>query len=174
MKQSIVLSLCALAHLSDAHVESFKLPGYGFSWYDVPCAWACYNSLSGAPLACTSMDDSSGHSHGAGPTSPECRAGDTAFLTTLAYCMDSHCDAVKTPTWRRERFWSSHVTGDKTILPKWAYSTALDAIPEPPTTVFNSSEVLNQTTILGQEAYDKQYNFNVMFDHIEMLQAQYM
>jgi hypothetical protein len=169
----IALAILAIANPARAHIESFKLPGYGFSWYSPPCAFACYNALSSAMLECTSMDHSGGHSHGSGPTSPECRAGDTAFLTTLAYCMDSNCDA-DTPTWKREQFWSMRVTGDEAVLPKWDYSVALEEIAGTPTVVYNSSELLNQTVLLAQETYDMQYNFNIMFDQIEGLQSRYM
>jgi hypothetical protein len=171
---TITLALLAIASpLAAQQMGSFKLPGYGYSWYAPPCAFACYNALSSAMLECTSMDHSGGHGHGAGPTSPECRAGDTAFLTTLAYCMEFNCGA-NTPTWERELFWSKHVTGDEAVLPKWDYSITLKEISEAPTVVYNSSELLNHTVLLDQESYDMQYNFNVIFDRMEGLQSRYM
>lgn len=112
--------------------------------------------------------------HGTGPTSPECRAGDIAFLSTLAYCMDFYCDPVEVPTWKREQFWSMHVTGDESVLPKWDYSLALEAVSKVPSVVYNSSEVMSQTVVLPLEEYDMQYHFNVKFDRLEMLQARYM
>ncbi|KAK6363063.1 hypothetical protein TWF730_000510 [Orbilia blumenaviensis] len=156
-----------------AHLESSYFPGYGFSWYNPVCGFACYNSISGATLSCTSTDHSGGHGHGAGPTSPECRAGDTAFLTTLAYCMNITCNADNIPTWRREEFWATKVTGDEAVLPKWDYSRALAEIVDPPTAVFNSSLVLDETVLVSEATLKMQTNFMVMFDYIEMLQARY-
>ena len=122
------------------------------------------------------MDHSAGHSHGSGPTSPECRAGDAPFLTTLASCIDTYCDMIKVPVWQREQFWAMRVTGDEAVLPKWTYSETLEEINVKPTAEFNSSsmEVLNQTMILPKASFDIQNNFNIMFDFIEMLQARYV
>lgn len=174
MKTTTLAALLSILRPTVAHIESFYLPGYGFAWYDPSCAFACYNALSGAPLECTSMDHSGGHSHGAGPTSSECRANDEPFLTTLAYCMKEHCDDAGVSVWRRERFWNDHVTGDESVSPRWDYSEALALIQEPPVVVFNASEVLNQTALLPEASYAMQNNFNVMFDYIESLQSKYM
>ncbi|KAF1812050.1 hypothetical protein P152DRAFT_449835 [Eremomyces bilateralis CBS 781.70] len=109
MKLPFLVSRLALFQRSiSQHLESPYFPGYGFE-----CA----------PLTCTAGDHSAGHSHGPGPTSPECRAGDLPFLTTLAYCMNSTCDSVKEPTWERERFWAMRVTGDPAGVPKWHEAT---------------------------------------------------
>ncbi|KAK6330012.1 hypothetical protein TWF718_003439 [Orbilia javanica] len=168
-------SIFLFAYLCEAHLESPYFPGYGFSWYDPVCAFACYNSISGATLACTSTDHSGSHSHGSGsgPTSPECRAGDTAFLTTLAYCMNVTCNAEDTPTWRRQEFWETQVTGDPNVLPKWDYFRALAEISSVPTVVFNSSVVLEETVVVSDETLGMQTRFMHMFDYIEMLQARY-
>jgi hypothetical protein len=166
--------LLAILRPSIAHIESFYLPGYGFSWYDPACAFACYNALSGAPLECTAQDHSGGHSHGSGPTSPECRANDKPFLTTLAYCMKEHCDEASVSVWRRERFWNDHVTGDESVVPKWDYSEALALVQDRPIVEFNASKVLSETAQLSDASYDIQNNFNVMFDYLEALQSKYM
>lgn len=177
MKLSEIAILSFLVLYSRAaHLESYKLPGYGFSWYDPVCGFACNNIISGATLACTVADHSHGHSHGSGPTSPDCYASDTAYLTTLAYCLNASCDPHDVPTWRREKFWATRVTGDESVLPKWDYTTALAKITEPPTVVYNASspDVLNQTVLVSQASYEMQSKFMVMFDHIEGLQSRYM
>lgn len=174
MKTASIAVLLAILRPSIAHIESFHLPGFGFSWYDPSCAFACYNALSGAPLQCTAEDHSGGHSHGSGPTSPDCRANDEPFLTTLAYCMKEHCDDAGVSVWRRERFWNDHVTGGENVLPRWDYSEALALIDDPPVIKFNSSEVLNRSVLLPEASYSMQNNFNVMFDHLESLQSTYM
>jgi hypothetical protein len=109
-------------------------------------------------------------------TSPDCYATDTAYLTTLAYCMSTHCDPEREPTWRREKFWSTRVTGDESVLPKWDYTTALAEVKETPTVVYNASspDVLEQTVLVSEASYEMQSKFMVLFDHIEGLQSRYM
>lgn len=177
MKLPTTLVFAFLVHRSQAaHLESYKLPGYGFSWYDLVCGFACNNIIAGATLECTSMDHSGGHDHMAMATSPDCYAGDTAYLTTLAYCMNAHCDPHHEPTWRREKFWSTRVTGDESVLPKWDYTTALAQIKVPPTVVYNDSspDILDQTVLVSLASYEMQSKFMVFFDHIEGLQSRYM
>ena len=175
MRSSILSIFTILATPSLAHIQDSRFPGYGFSWYAPACGFSCYSALSGAPLICTSMDHSGGHdhSHGSGPTTPECRANDSTFLKTLAYCMDTFCPSTVS-VWQREKFWSLRITGDESVLPKWPYTTSLAKITETPTLEFNSSNVLNETAILPQEEFDIRNNFNIMFDHIEGLQVRYM
>lgn len=176
MKLSLLLTLSSLTHISLAHVMSPYFPGYGFRWYDPVCGFACNNAIASAPLSCTSTESSGGHSHMLGPTSPECYASDTAFLTTLAYCMSATCDPIKVPTWQREKFWVTEVTGDPAVEPKWDYSTTLKEVRERPTVEFNSSSrsTLNQTVLVSKVTYEMQSKFMVMFDHLEALQARYM
>ncbi|KAI9722283.1 MAG: hypothetical protein M1812_001755 [Candelaria pacifica] len=110
-----------------------------------------------------------------GSTSPECRASDTPFLTTLAYCMNSTCDPVEVPAWKKEKFWAIQVTGDPAVLPKWDYARALEEIMDMPMVEFNASSdsVLNQTMVVGKATYEMQSKFMVMFDYLEALQARY-
>ncbi|KAJ3161548.1 hypothetical protein HDU88_007281 [Geranomyces variabilis] len=163
-----------------AHLAPTSFPGYGFSWYDPVCGYACNNALATATLACTTTDMDMGDMAGMsmmGTTSPECRAGDSPFLTSLAYCMNSHCDPVKVPTWKRQQFWETQVTGDDTVLPKWSYSRALEQVgPAPPSSEFDpdSKGVLNQTVVLTAVTYENQAKFMVKFDYMEGLQARYI
>jgi hypothetical protein len=170
MKLLLLLLGLAQAQVSVAHLMSHKFPGYGFSWSDPNCAFSCHNSISGAMLECT-MPEKAGHM---GPTPPDCYASDTAYLTTLAYCMKSHCDDDHVSTVEREKFWAFKFTGDPAVAPKWDYSTSLAKVAEPPTIEYNSTTgVLNQTMLVPQEAYDMQHRFNTIFDYMEMLQARY-
>ena len=176
MELPLLIILLSLAHASLAHLKSNAFPGYGFRWYDPVCGYACNNAIASATLECTVMDHSHGHSHAMGATSPACRAGDTPFLTTLAWCMNAMCDPVKVPTWQREKFWATKVTGDPAVVPKWDYSRALEDVGEKPTIEFNASstDTLNQTVVLGMADYETQSRFMVKFDYLEMLQAKYM
>ncbi|KAK3064204.1 hypothetical protein LTS18_009225 [Coniosporium uncinatum] len=174
MKVPLLFAVSIVAGPGLAHLQDFAFPGYGFSWYDPVCGYACSNAIASAPLACTSME-AMGHSHGSGPTSPECFASDTAYLTTLAYCMSTRCDSIKVPTWQREKFWSTKVTGDATVLPKWDYTRAVEEVGERPTVEFNSSleNVLSQTMLVSDADYEMQSRFMVLFDYLEALQPKY-
>jgi len=179
MKSASFLASLALLSQTRAHSASYKFPGYGFSWYDPVCAYACYNSLTGATLQCTEMDhsmDDMGGMHMAGPTTPECRASDVSFLTTLAYCFNTTCDEVAVPVWKREQFWNGKVTGDESVVPKLSYGEALAQIKEMPMVTFNSSsmDALNGTQIVPKTTIDMQSKFMVLFDKLEMVQAKYV
>ena len=90
--------------------------------------------------------------------------------------MNSTCDPIKVPTWQREKFWATKVTGDPAVMPKWDYARALEDIVERPTVEFNfsSENTLNQTVLVSDAVYRIQSHFMVMFDHLEALQARYM
>ena len=171
------LLLAGLAAYATAqHLTSYSFPGYGFSWYAPACANACWSVLSGATLSCSAMDHS-GHTggHMMSKTSPECQAGDTALLTSVAYCMAQYCPDKVTPA-QREDYWRMRMldtTG--TVRAKWTYGAALAQVQKPPTVEFNKSsmEVLNQTVLVNSDAYGVNNRFNILFDHIEMLQARY-
>jgi hypothetical protein len=175
MKLPLLLVLSSIIHLSLASLKSSYLPGYGFSWYDPVCGFACKNAISSAALSC-SAKESHHHSHGPGPTSPECYAGDTAYLTTIAYCMNMTCDPIGVSTWQREKFWATKLIEEAVVPPKWDYSTALGEVNGRPTLEFNSSseDVLNQTVSVSKETYEMQSRFMVLFDYIESLQSKYM
>ena len=89
--------------------------------------------------------------------------------------MNSTCDPIKVPTWQREMFWATMVTGDPAVVPKWDYSRALEEVRERPTVEFNSSSkrTLNQTVVVAKTTYEIQSKFMVMFDYLEALQPRY-
>ena len=92
MKLLLLLGLLFFAHEALAHLTSSHFPGYGFKWYSLVCGNACHDAIASATLSCTSMDHSSGHSGMSMTTTPDCYASDSAFLTTLALCMNTTCD----------------------------------------------------------------------------------
>ena len=176
MKLLLLLTLASLTHSTYVPPSGYAFPGYGFSWFDPVCAYACQYPIRSAQLSCTATEPSGFHDTGAAPSSPECFANDTASLTTLAYCMNSTCDPIKVPTWRREKFWAKEVTGDPAVAPKWSYSRALEEVTEKPTVEFNfmSNNILNQTVLVPSEIYEIESNFMARLDHLEALQPRYM
>ncbi|KAK4174683.1 ferric reductase like transmembrane component-domain-containing protein [Triangularia setosa] len=152
------------------------LIGYGITMYDPSCGFGCYDSVSGYMLECSVMDHGpvGAHSHGAGgPTSPECRASDTYFLTTLAYCMNTTCDA-STPRWKLEKFWSEQATGSKTVASKWSYAEALAQIKEPPTDEYGEDDHhLTRTVLLDAETVKANTLTREYFEYAEMIHSRY-
>ena len=112
--------------------------------------------------------------HGSsGATTPQCRATDDSFLTTLAYCMNTKCAQYQTPTSKLESFWERMSTGDPTVAPKWDYGTALHHIDEPPTREVLEDDVLNFTAIVPMAAWDIQYQTAIFFEEEETVHARY-
>lgn len=93
--------------------------------------------------------------------SPDCRASDTLWLTTLAWCMRSKCADFQLPTSELEAFWEGQSTGDPALAPKWTYSTALVQIVQAPTqtlTLIEADTILNFTGLVNPATYEAQYN----------------
>lgn len=136
------------------------LVGYGIYPYDPPCAFACDRSLSSLTLECSSkMAMGSGMDMGPPMTSAQCRAGDTPWLTTLAWCMRAMCAKYNVSTSELEAFWEKQSTEDPTVVPKWGYTTTLFNIAQPPTRALaDADESLNFTALVNPTVYKAQYN----------------
>lgn len=100
-----------------------------------------------------------GHSHGgAMPTSPECYAGDTPWLTTLAYCINSTCTDTVAP-WVLERYWDEQCTGDKSVQPQWTYQQSLEQLqnksaPTKKIADLGEHDILNDTMLYDEETWE--------------------
>lgn len=125
-------------------------------------------------LSCSEHDHGGGHSmHGGGGTTPECRAGDTSFLTTLAYCISTHCDADNVPAWKREKYWADKTTGDKTVLPKWTYAQALVQVDGTPEKELGEDEMLDFTAKVDEETHQLYRNTLEHFEYAETRHSAY-
>lgn len=136
------------------------LVGYGIYPYTPYCAYACDRSLSSLMLECTGHMASGSHmdSH-SDMTSPQCRADDIPWLTTLAWCMRIKCANYSVSTSELEAFWEKESTGDPLVAPRWSYSTTLFNIVEPPTReLTKADDTLNFTALVNPAVYGAQYN----------------
>ena len=96
---------------------------------------------------------------GSDMTSPQCRASDTPWLTTLAWCVDTHCTAYNVSISELEAFWEAQATESPTVDPKWSYSMTLFNITHPPTQeLTQTDETLNSTALVNSMVYQAQYN----------------
>lgn len=150
------------------------LIGIDIEMYNPACAHACYRALASNMLSCSSDEASGGHVHGdSGMTSPECRASDTAFLTTLAWCMSTKCAQYHVPTSKLEKFWEELATGDAAVAPKWDYGTALHQVTQPPTRELTMDDTLDFTALASEAAWELNYDTLTFFEAQERLHARY-
>ncbi|KAG6358958.1 hypothetical protein INS49_012478 [Diaporthe citri] len=140
-----------------------KFVGHGIWPYKPVCAFACLRALSSYMLSCSSETDTHGgmHMHGNGMTSPQCCAGDTPWLTTLAYCAQTKCAVFGVPVSQLQGFWEARSTEDPAVPPRWNFSQAVANVTGPPGRELGAdteSETLNFTALVNVEAYTSQYN----------------
>ncbi|EXM20426.1 hypothetical protein V3481_016258 [Fusarium oxysporum f. sp. vasinfectum] len=159
------LSLLLAVQVSSTYAQG--LEGYGLTSYDPVCAEACLRSFTPLMLPCSSMHD--GHM----ATPPACRANDTAFLTSVAWCMSDNCADEKLS--KIEGYWEEWITGSKFVPAKWSYSEALMEVdPKPPRYQLNMTDkVLNQTSTLAPVAYLSQWNSLWATNHEMIMGARY-
>lgn len=136
------------------------LVGYGIYPYEPPCAFACDRSLSSLTLECSGHMAMGSMMHMGPPaTSPQCRADDTPWLTTLAWCMSTMCAQHRVSTSALEAYWEKQSTEDSTVAPKWGYTTTLFNIAQPPTQALtDADDSLNVTALVNPATYEAQYN----------------
>lgn len=127
---SALITLHAVVVLGDGN----GLIGYGKTMYNPTCAFACRNIIKGCRLSCTPVDSTENHgtAHSPVTTPPECFVNDTAFLRTMAICIDTYCPISNNPPLTViEDYWASHLgtgsLGDYSFVPVTSYPDALAA-----------------------------------------------
>ncbi|KAH8588423.1 ferric reductase like transmembrane component-domain-containing protein [Bisporella sp. PMI_857] len=154
----------------------FALIGYGIPMYDPSCAFACRAAIASAPLTC-SDHGAGGHSsggHGASmTTTPQCRASNLPFLTTLAWCIQTNCGPLNIELWRLEKYWREQVPGAKGVIPKWSYTESVQQISGTPSQLLNKKEVMNVTVLVPTTSWQSQKNTLEHFAGQEMLHSRY-
>lgn len=163
--------LTAYLAILGGQVSAQLLSGFGQTPYMPLCAESCLRSLSSLMLDCTVMDDrAGGHSHMA-PTTPDCFAENTPFLTTLAWCMRTKCAEHNVANSEIQHFWELKATSSSSVPAKWSYAEALThADPSPPTYKISDTDVyLNESSLVNDNTYLAQWNVlgNVQYTAIK-------
>ncbi|KAM0330785.1 hypothetical protein ACHAQA_003739 [Verticillium albo-atrum] len=114
-----------------------------------------------------------GDEHSMPMTTPDCRANDTSFLTTLAWCLDTKCAEYNVPISTLQRFWEEQATGDPAVTPKWSYPVALQNVDDAPTKVLTMHDTLNFTALASEEDWNVQYKTLSYFEREEVVHARY-
>lgn len=109
----------------------------------------------------------------ASPTVP-CIAENIAFLSTLAYCINSTCPADGVPTWKIEQYWADQATGDPLVPARWTYGATLANITQVPDKTWETGQVLNYTALISPSDYEFQVSFDNLFDWEEHVQSTYV
>ncbi|KAI1104975.1 ferric reductase like transmembrane component-domain-containing protein [Jackrogersella minutella] len=177
MMRSSIISFATIASLFTTTLGGHGLIGYGQWWYDPKCCYACRGVIGSASLDCP--DGSMGGMNMgmnmamASPTA-HCISENIAFLTTLAYCINSTCQVDSVPIWKIEKYWIDQATGDPSIDPRWTYGATLANVTQVPTKIWTSEQVLNYTALISTSDYDYQNSFNNLFDWEEHIQSTYV
>ncbi|KAI2776730.1 putative rerric reductase like transmembrane component [Daldinia loculata] len=167
----IVTSLAAATSL-----RGHGFIGYGISMYDPICAYACRNAISLYQLSCSATIDHNSmkrHYNLGFMTSDDCYATDDNFLRSIAYCISTHCSG--TPLSDLEHYWTNFLTSHKPgqNSPKESYSITLAHIDPPPAVVVNPTSILNQTTLVAEEEYLREYDHVFSFQQVETRQTEF-
>lgn len=138
---------------------AIALVGFEQRPYDPVCAYACASNVGTNLLSCSSMMTMTDDMMMDTPsTTPECYASDTGYLTTMAWCLSTHCAPYNVPNSSLELYWEGQVTGDPTVLPKWSYAQALQNVAQPPTRVLGSEDVLDFTALADNATWIVQFD----------------
>ncbi|KAK4158915.1 putative ferric reductase transmembrane component [Cladorrhinum sp. PSN259] len=165
MRYSLVVWLAAL--LLQANPVFSDLVGFGLHPFKSYCTSSCQWPLLSYRLDCTDPNIPAGFL-GWVPTSPECKANDTAYLTTLAWCLHVKCGKEQRIS-ELEYFWETQTTKDYTDLKnlslkqlpaKWTYTETLLHISEPPSQELGPPEttILNFTALVPESSFILQMN----------------
>ncbi|KAF2728385.1 hypothetical protein EJ04DRAFT_100715 [Polyplosphaeria fusca] len=152
------------------------LIGYGIEMYRPPCAWACRDSIRDYMLDCEMHHPMStgAHDH---LVMPECHATNDAFLTTLGWCIHTHC-GDEVPVSQREDWWERYVAGrvPGQPKPKYSYGTAVtmvEAQGSPTLRLTEDDEWLNETALVDEEMYVASFNGDDTFERTEMVTSRF-
>ncbi|KAK4145927.1 fcd1ed96-f99e-4d28-9e70-49d2afc1fed5 [Dichotomopilus funicola] len=157
--------------------------GYGIDLYGDLCCQACHDSLSSLYLSCTTFHDGDmggGDGMGMGGmdgmdmgpmgmTSPECYANNTAWLETMAYCIQQNCDADGYPAEKQAACFSKQAVGGAST------PTFKESLPaRPPTEELASDAMwLNKTSLVNHELYYSTHGTYGEFARQERLHTKY-
>jgi len=161
LRHALVISLASTLAVPALAWQTQALVGFGLYTYEPVCGETCLRSFQGYMLDCTAMaHGGDGMMMGMMATTPECYGNDTAFLTSVAYCMSTKCPEWGVRASKLEVMWEEQITGHLYIVPKWSYGEALAHVnPSPPRYQLTKNDTsLNVTSIVDPKVYVAQWN----------------
>lgn len=152
--------------------------GFGISLYPDLCCQACHDSLSTLLLSCTTFgsdgDDMSGMdmetmSMDTGTTTEDCRASNTPWLQTMAYCIQQNCDAMGYPAVKQAQCFSVQAVAGAS---EPTFESCLPA--QSPTVELSADDMwLNVTSLVNRDLYSSTYGTLAEFTREEVLHSRY-
>ena len=120
--------------------------GLGRTVFKPLCCYSCLGSFWGLHLSCT---EAQRHSAQRGST-PHCHSTNTAYLTSLAYCIETKCAADNVSLSETEQCWSK-LAGDGLQV-----GTLEANLPSgtPNTTLVYDATALDQTSLVNDQYYE--------------------
>ena len=161
------------------------LIGISIPMYQPSCAHACRRALRNVRLDCSkevapeegglSFVSNSTASVNTTVTTVECYANTTAFLTTLARCIEHACAKEHYPpvVWELERFWSQHVSGHTDYPPRSSYEQSLQQNTTVVVSGFIATGFLNHTAVVPDTLWLINKLSLEAFEHQESLHTHY-
>ena len=127
------------------------LRGLGMKMYsETVCADVCRTCFIASRLSCTANT---------GKTSPQCYATSTAFQTSMAYCISTHC---KEPSLGKiEDYWRNLLAGSTAgplVAPNRTYGETLKSITTSPSIMVKYGKPLNETSLVDEDKYNAYMN----------------
>ncbi|KAM7198496.1 Ferric reductase like transmembrane component domain containing protein [Rhypophila sp. PSN 637] len=161
-KMKSLISLLSLLSLALRASAQNGIIGFGISMYPDLCCQACHDSLASLYLSCTSFEGHMDHDEMGGMTkrdegemtmtgmtSDECRASNKAWLETMAYCIQTNCNADGYPDDKQAQCFASQALGG---VSKPTFQQSLPA--ERPTQELAFDAVwLNETSLVNAKMY---------------------
>jgi hypothetical protein len=123
--------------VDEHHRVNHGLIGFGISFLEPSCAFACRYNLAGNRLNCSTAPGADSQWE----TSTDCRATDEPYLTSLAACIQEYCNG--TETWTIERFWARDAASDTRLQrePVYSYGATLNRVSNVPNSSWTKAEV---------------------------------
>jgi hypothetical protein len=108
--------------IDEHHRINHGLIGFGISFLEPSCAFACRYNLAGNRLNCSTAPGTDSEWE----TSTDCRATDEPYLISLAVCLQEYCK--ETETWMIEKFWAQDAASDTRLQrePLYSYGATLN------------------------------------------------
>lgn len=150
------------------------LLGYGTKLYDVQCAWACRLAMPYA-LECPEYANMTAEEKAAAYPSNECFLNDEPYLTTMAWCIHSHCPST-TQFWKIAKVWDTELVYNQDgAVANLTYQQALDKVDEknPPKPLSADEVVLNRTISFTEEFYTSYMNAVISLIEVSTEESRY-
>jgi hypothetical protein len=154
MSVALLITLSTLPFTASA---TELLQGYGRNDYELPCGQACAWAMP-TTLDCPEYAEMSAEERAAAYPSAACMGSDTAYLTSLAWCIATYCSKDIKP-YRIETFWRTKMIYQVESI-KFSYTEALAQADtkQPPKPMSPDETVLNRTISIDDATYESYLN----------------